>query len=87
MFPSTCWRSYSGDSHLDHGWRGGPLPGGARLAGPGAGHGCPAGFIVEALITFILVFVFISVATDDWVADTVDLLAVGFALQPRSLSG
>ena len=38
------------------------------------------GFIVEALITFILVFVVISVATDERVANTVAPLAVGFAL-------
>ena len=54
----------------------------AALASPGLAPGVDIlqGFIVEALITFILVFVVISVATDERVADTVAPLAVGFAL-------
>ena len=54
----------------------------AALASPGLapGVGILQGFMVEALITFILVLVVISVATDARVADTVAPLAVGFAL-------
>lgn len=54
----------------------------AALASPGLseGVGVLQGFFVEAAITFILVFVVISVATDDRVADTVAPVAVGFAL-------
>ncbi|WP_442906437.1 aquaporin [Kineococcus sp. NBC_00420] len=45
-------------------------------------RGVPSGraFFVEALITFVLVLVFISVATDDRVLGAVAPLAVGAAL-------
>src|SRR5918997_1221972 len=54
----------------------------AALASPGLTRnvGFLQGFFVEAAITFILVFVVISVATDDRVANTVAPVAVGFAL-------
>jgi MIP family channel proteins len=54
----------------------------AALASPGLTGGVTflQGFFVEAAITFILVFVVISVATDERVADTVAPVAVGFAL-------
>ncbi len=54
----------------------------AALASPGLAPdvGIFQGFFVEAAITFILVFVVISVATDERVADTVAPIAVGFAL-------
>ena len=47
---------------------------------PAQGVGDIRAFIVEALITFILVFVIISVATDERVPASVPPLAVGFAL-------
>jgi glycerol uptake facilitator-like aquaporin len=61
----------------------------AALASPGLapGVGILQGFVAEALITFIPVFVVISVATDDRVADTVAPLAVGFALAATVFMG
>ena len=47
---------------------------------PAQGVGDLRAFIVELLITFILVFVIISVATDERVPPSVAPLAVGFAL-------
>jgi MIP family channel proteins len=47
---------------------------------PGAGVGFLQGATVEALVTFILVFVIISVATDPRVDGAVPPLAIGFAL-------
>lgn len=54
----------------------------AALAAPtlAPGTGVVQGFVVEALITFILVFVVISVATDERVPAPVAPVAVGFAL-------
>jgi len=54
----------------------------ASLAAPtlAAGVGVFQGFVVEALITFILVFVVISVATDERAPGPVAPVAVGFAL-------
>lgn len=54
----------------------------AALAAPtlAPGVGVLQGFVVEALITFILVFVVISVATDERVPAPVAPVAVGFAL-------
>jgi len=54
----------------------------AALAAPtlAPGVGVLQGFVVEALITFILVFVVISVATDERVPGPVAPVAVGFAL-------
>lgn len=54
----------------------------AFLAAPTLGDGVGAlqGFLVEAMITFILVFVVISVATDERVPAAVAPIAVGFAL-------
>lgn len=61
---------------------GGPARSDAFLAAPTLGDGVGAlqGFLVEALITFILVFVVISVATDERVSGAVAPIAVGFAL-------
>ncbi len=61
---------------------GGPARSEAKLASPGLSPdvGLLQGFFVEGAITFILVLVVISVATDDRVADTVAPVAVGFAL-------
>ena len=61
---------------------GAPARSQAALASPGLGPGVDLlqGFLVEALITFILVFVIISVATDDRVDAGVAPIAVGFAL-------
>ena len=47
---------------------------------PAAGVGPLQALVVEAVVTFILVFVVISVATDDRVADAVAPIAVGAAL-------
>ncbi len=54
----------------------------AALASPGLAPdvGILQGFLVEALITFILVFVIVSVATDERAAGGVAPIAVGFAL-------
>ncbi len=61
---------------------GGPARAEAALASPGFSEdvGFLRGFLVEAFITFILVFVVISVATDERVSDAVAPIAVGFAL-------
>lgn len=61
----------------------------AALASPGLSEGVGVfrGFFVEAAITFILVLVVISVATDDRVADTVAPVAAGFALAVGVLIG
>lgn len=47
---------------------------------PAAAVGDLRAFVVEVLVTFILVFVVVSVATDDRVPPAVAPLAVGFAL-------
>jgi glycerol uptake facilitator-like aquaporin len=47
---------------------------------PGPGVGAVQGLLVEALITFILVFVVVSVATDDRVPASLAPVAVGAAL-------
>lgn len=47
---------------------------------PGPGVGSLQAFAVEAIVTFLLVFVIISVATDDRVPEAVAPLAVGSAL-------
>jgi aquaporin Z/aquaporin NIP len=47
---------------------------------PSAGVGSLQAFVVEAIVTFVLVFVIISVATDDRVPDAVAPIAVGSAL-------
>jgi MIP family channel proteins len=47
---------------------------------PTPGVGPLQGLAVEAIVTFVLVFVVISVATDDRVADSVAPIAVGAAL-------
>jgi len=54
----------------------------AQLAAtaPGPGVGAVQGLLVEALITFILVFVVVSVATDDRVPASLAPIAVGAAL-------
>lgn len=65
------WISYGGEARSV-----------ANLAAtfPAAGVGDPRAFVVELLVTFILVFVVVSVATDDRVPAAIALLAVGFAL-------
>ena len=47
---------------------------------PATGVGILQAFVLEAIVTFVLVFVVISVATDDRVADAVAPIAVGAAL-------
>jgi MIP family channel proteins len=47
---------------------------------PAAGVGTLQALVLEAIVTFVLVFVVISVATDDRVADAVAPIAVGAAL-------
>jgi MIP family channel proteins len=47
---------------------------------PGAGVGAVQGLVVEALVTFVLVFVVVSVATDDRVPTSLAPIAVGAAL-------
>jgi MIP family channel proteins len=61
---------------------GGPARSEARLAGtyPAQGVGDLQAFLIEILITFILVFVVISVATDERAPAAIAPIAVGFAL-------
>jgi aquaporin Z/aquaporin NIP len=61
---------------------GGPARGEANLAAtyPAQGVGDLQAFIVEVLITFILVFVVMAVATDDRAPAAIAPIAVGFAL-------
>src|SRR5215217_152496 len=61
---------------------GGPARSKANLAAtyPAQGVGDLQAFVVEILITFILVFVVISVATDDRAPAAIAPIAVGFAL-------
>jgi MIP family channel proteins len=61
---------------------GGPARSEANLAGtyPAQGVGDLQAFLVEILITFILVFVVISVATDERAPAAIAPMAVGFAL-------
>ena len=61
---------------------GGPGRGEAKLAAtyPAQGVGDLQAFVVEALITFILVFVVMAVATDDRAPAAIAPIAVGFAL-------
>jgi MIP family channel proteins len=61
---------------------GGPARSEAKLAGtyPAQGVGDLQAFIVEILITFILVFVVMAVATDDRAPAAIAPIAVGFAL-------
>ena len=61
---------------------GGPARGEANLAAtyPAQGVGDLQAFIVEILITFILVFVVMAVATDDRAPAAIAPIAVGFAL-------
>ena len=61
---------------------GGPARGQAKLAAtyPAQGVGDFQAFIVEILITFILVFVVMAVATDDRAPAAIAPIAVGFAL-------
>ena len=61
---------------------GGPARGEAKLAAtyPAQGVGDLQAFIVELLITFILVFVVMAVATDERAPAAIAPLAVGFAL-------
>jgi len=61
---------------------GGPARGQAKLAAtyPAQGVGDLQAFIVEILITFILVFVVMAVATDDRAPAAIAPIAVGFAL-------
>lgn len=54
---------------------------------PAEGVSAGRGLFVEALITFILVFVVVSVATDDRVPSALAALAVGFALAVGVLIG
>src|SRR3712207_7582638 len=61
---------------------GGPARSEAKLAStyPAQGVGDLQAFIVEILITFILVFVVMAVATDDRAPAAIAPIAVGFAL-------
>jgi MIP family channel proteins len=61
---------------------GGPARGEAKLAAtyPAQGVGDLQAFIVEILITFILVFVVMAVATDERAPAAIAPIAVGFAL-------
>ncbi len=61
---------------------GGPARGEAKLAAtyPAQGVGGLQAFLVEILITFILVFVVMAVATDDRAPAAIAPIAVGFAL-------
>ena len=61
---------------------GGPARSEAKLAGtyPAQGVGDLQAFLVEILITFILVFVVMAVATDDRAPAAIAPIAVGFAL-------
>jgi MIP family channel proteins len=61
---------------------GGPARGEAKLAAtyPAQGVGDLQAFVVEVLITFILVFVVMAVATDDRAPAAIAPVAVGFAL-------
>jgi MIP family channel proteins len=61
---------------------GGPARGEAKLAAtyPAQGVGDLQAFVVEILITFILVFVVMAVATDDRAPAAIAPIAVGFAL-------
>jgi glycerol uptake facilitator-like aquaporin len=61
---------------------GGPARSEAKLAAiyPAQGVGDLQAFIVEILITFILVFVVMAVATDDRAPAAIAPIAVGFAL-------
>jgi MIP family channel proteins len=61
---------------------GGPARGEAKLAAtyPAQGVGDLQAFVVEVLITFILVFVVMAVATDDRAPAAIAPIAVGFAL-------
>ena len=68
----AVWLSYGGAA------REAPAKLGATALGPGVG--LLQGLAVEALITFILVFVVISVATDPRVEAATAGIAVGFAL-------
>lgn len=67
----VVWASYGGDARTQ-----------ARLgaASPGSGIGVLQAVLVEVAITFLLVFVVCSVATDDRVPAAVAPVAVGFAL-------
>ena len=68
----VVWASHGGDART----------GAAHLgaASPAPGIGVLQAVLVEAVITFLLVFVVCSVATDDRVSSSVAPLAVGFAL-------
>lgn len=68
---SATWAAYSGDGHtvIDF-----------STTAPAAGVSNGRAFFVEALITFVLVLVVISVATDDRVPAAVAPVAVGAAL-------
>jgi MIP family channel proteins len=61
---------------------GGPARGEAKLAAtyPAQGVGDLQAFVVEVLITFVLVFVVMAVATDDRAPAAIAPVAVGFAL-------
>ncbi|HZF59161.1 MAG TPA: MIP/aquaporin family protein [Rubrobacter sp.] len=61
---------------------GGPARGEAKLAAtyPAQGVGDLQAFVVEVLITFVLVFVVMAVATDDRAPAAIAPIAVGFAL-------
>ena len=61
-------------------WQFVPIYVGAQLVGAAEDVGDIQAFVVEVLVTFILVFVVISVATDDRAPAGVAPLAVGFAL-------
>jgi len=65
--------------------RGRPIALGATVPGPGISDG--RAFVVEALITFLLVFIIIAVATDDRVPAAVAAPAIGFALVAAVLIG
>jgi MIP family channel proteins len=52
----------------------------ASLGAPDSGQAFGSAFLVEAVITFLLVFIVVSVATDDRVPQASAGLAVGFAL-------
>jgi len=54
---------------------------------PAAGIGIARAFVVEALITFLLVFVVVAVATDERVPAAVASTSIGFALVAAVLIG
>lgn len=58
---------------------------GATIPSPGAGQ--PRVFVVEALITFLLMFVIMAVATDDRVPAALAAPSIGFALVAAVLIG